>query len=171
MRRLDVVHHEDGIADANLPREFAEDVARGRFGGLEVAVFFAEIICAVYEAMLDGGFGFADGDVVPVALVFAEVAKTFVGIEEQIFVPVVAFAFDENAAALEADHFVVGAAQFAAGAERDHWLEFAGGGFELLEDGEIGIFRVENRVATVADDGDRLLKRAQSNCGAALRAI
>ena len=95
-RRLDVVHDDDGIADANLPREFAEHIARGGFGGLEVAEVFAEIVGAIDEVVFDGGFDFADGDVVPVALVFAEVAETFIGIEKQVFVPVVAVAVDEN---------------------------------------------------------------------------
>ena len=121
--------------------------------------------------VLDDRLDFADGDVVPVALILAEIAETFVRIEEEIFVPVVAFAVGENAAALEADHFVVGAAQFSARAERDHRFEFAGGGFELLKDGEIRIFRVEDRVTAVANDGDSLLKRAERDGCATLRTI
>ena len=46
VRRLDVVHHDGALADANLPGKFAEHVARGGFGGLEVAKVFAEIVGA-----------------------------------------------------------------------------------------------------------------------------
>ncbi len=51
VRRLDVVHHDRRVADANLPRELAEDETRRRFRGLEVAIGFAEIICVIDEAM------------------------------------------------------------------------------------------------------------------------
>src|ERR1700677_1751653 len=158
VRWFDEVHHYRGVADSYLPRKLAEYKTRRRFSGLKVAIGFAEIIRVIDELVRERWLDFANRDVVPVALVFAEVAKAFIGIEEKIFVPVVAFAFGKNAAALEADDFVVGATQFSARAERDHWLEFVGCCFELLEDCEIRVFRVENRVTAFANDGDGLLE-------------
>ena len=120
---MNVFGDAGSLADADLPGKFTENEIGGGFGSLKMLVVFPEII-DVQDAGGSGERGkfFADRNIVPMALVFAEIAKTLVGIEEQVFVPVVAFAVGKNAATLEADHFVVGAAQFSARAERDHRL-------------------------------------------------
>ena len=83
-------------------------------------------------------------------MVFAEVANALVRIEQDIFLPVVSDSVDLGRAPLEADDFVVRAAQLAAGAQRNLRLDFARGGFELLKDRQVGVFGVEDGMATSA---------------------
>src|SRR5271154_5217716 len=157
---MDVIAHDGALAYADLPGKFSDDVSGGGVGGLEVAKVFTQVVGGGNDGAANGRQVLADRDIVPVALVFAEITKTPVGIEEQIFVPVVADTVGLDAAALEADDFVVGAAEFSARAERDEGLEFAGDGLELLENLERGIFGVEDGVAIFADDRYGLLERA-----------
>src|ERR1700756_896893 len=70
-RRTNVVGHRGALAYTNLPRKFAEHIASGRFGSLEMTVDFAEIICSGDDPALGDGQFLANGDVVPVTLIFA----------------------------------------------------------------------------------------------------
>jgi hypothetical protein len=85
-----------------------------------------------------------------VAVVEAEVAEAFVGVENQVFVPGVIDAFDVDCADLEADDFVGIAVELAARAERDERAD-ALLGPELLDDAEFGRPGVDDRQALDAD--------------------
>src|SRR5713101_7116622 len=104
-------------------------------------------------------------------VVFAEVTNALVGIEENVFVPVVGDSLNHSAAPLEADDFVVRAAQLSAGTERNERLDFAYGGFELLKNREVGIFGVQDGMAASANDRYSLPERMQRDGRAALRTI
>ncbi len=105
------------------------------------------------------------------AVVFGEVANAFIGIEENVFVPAVGDAVDLRASPLESNNFVVRVAQLAARTKGDERLYVTGLNFELLEDGQVGIFGVEDRMAARAHDGFGLAKRVQHNGCVSLRAI
>src|SRR5208282_494843 len=147
---------------------FAEDVVRGGVGGLKVLVDLAEVVGG---GKLNDRKFLANADVVPVAIVFREIANGFIRIEEDIFVPVIADALNLDAAPLEADDFVIGAAKFAARAEGNERWHFSGSDLKFLQDLKIGIFRVEDAVATFADYGFGVSQRAKRDGRAALRAV
>src|SRR5580704_13069749 len=86
-------------------------------------------------------------------VIFGEVAYAFVRIEEDIFVPVVADTFDGDAAALEADDFIIHTAKFAPRSQRNKRSRLSGNGFEFLQDLKTWIFRVQDGVATFANHG------------------
>src|SRR5881628_613650 len=167
-RRMHVVRDGSLFADANLPREFAEDEIRVGIGGLEMLISFPEIICST---TIRGGQRLANADVVPMSVVFTEVANTLVRIEQNVFVPVISDSVDLGAAPLEPDDFVVRVAQLATRAERNERLDIASDGFELLKDREIGIFGVQDRMATRANDCFGLAERTQHYGRAALWTI
>ena len=108
--RLDVIRNDGMFADTDLPGKFAEDVIRIGVKSLKVLVDFAEIVNG--SELVDGKL-FADAYVVPVAVIFGEIVRGFVRIEEDIFVPVIADALDRDAAPLKSDDFVVRAAKLA----------------------------------------------------------
>src|SRR5260370_41772965 len=104
-------------------------------------------------------------------VVFAEVTNALVGIEENVFVPVVGDSLNHSAAPLEADDFVVRAAELAARAKRNERLDFAYGGFELLKNREGGIFGVQDGSAVSGNDRYGLPERSSLDGRAALRTI
>src|SRR5229473_655743 len=73
------------FADANLPRKFTEDEIGIGIASLKMFVGFSEIIGggtgAIEEGAVHGGQRLANTDVVPVSVVFAEVANALVRIE------------------------------------------------------------------------------------------
>ncbi len=69
----------------------------------------------------------AECDVVPVAVVFGQIAKALVRIEEHILMPAVRDALDMNGAPLESDDFVGRAANLATSSQRDQRRIFSGG--------------------------------------------
>src|SRR5580704_14673335 len=99
-------------------------------------VFLAKVVRAAPgrsgKRALDHRKLLANADVVPVAVVFAQVAKTLVGIEQQIFIPDIGDSFHLDTAPLEPDDLIVCAAQLAARPERNERLGNAGSGCELL---------------------------------------
>src|SRR5437879_4177345 len=105
------------------------------------------------------------------AVVFAQVANALIRIEENVFVPAVGDSVDLGAPPLEADDFVVGVAQLAARAKGNERPYVARLNFELLEDGQAGIFGVEDAMAARAHHSFGLAERAQHNGRAALRTI
>src|SRR5438445_5252078 len=138
-------------------------------------VRFSEIVgrqrWTAEHVVVHGGQNLADADVVPMAVVFSEVANAFVRIEQHIFVPAVSDSVDLRAAPLEPDDFVVGTAELAARAKRNEGPDITGFDFELLEDGQVGIFGVEDTMTARAHDGFSLAERTQNNGCAALRTI
>src|SRR5262249_31796057 len=172
-RRMNVVVGTGLFANGDLPGKLAKHEVSSGVGGLKVAVNLTEVICDQRntDPCVDDGLLFANGDVVPVALVFGEVAESLVRIEEDVFVPKVADTVNHGASALKADNFVIGAAKFAAGTERDQ-RAISGDGFaEGLQDFELRSLGVEDAVATFADDRCGLAECAKGDGGAALRAI
>src|SRR5712692_6863797 len=154
--------------DTNLPRKFTEDEVRVGLSGLEVFISFSEIICST---TIRGGQRLANADVVPMSVVFAKVANALVRIEQNVLVPIVSDPVNVGATPLEPDEFVVRAAQLAARAERNERFDIVRDGFELLKNREIGIFGVEDRMATRADYRHGLPEGMQSDGGAALGTI
>jgi hypothetical protein len=57
-------------------------------------------------SFIHGRQGTQNAGVVPVAVVFGEIAKPFVRVEEDVFVPTVGDPFDLDGAALKADRLV-----------------------------------------------------------------
>ena len=92
------------------------------------------------------------------AVVLRQIAEALVGVEQKVFVPTVANAFHHNGAPLETNHLVEVAAHFSARAQGNERMVRLGG-LELLENLEIGVFGVQDRVATAAHHGNRLFKR------------
>src|SRR5580765_5955005 len=156
------------FADADLPGKFAEDVIRIGVGSLKVLVDFAEI---VNGSELDDGKLFADAYVVPVAVIFREIVRGFVRIEEDIFVPVIADALDRDAAPLKSDDFVVCAAKLATSAQGDERRHFARDDLKFLQDLEIGVLRVQDRVATFANHGFGVPHGTKNDRRATLRTV
>src|SRR5215469_4234558 len=117
-------------------------------------VVFAEIVrCqrgTAEHVVIDDRQLLADADIVPVAVVFAEVAKTLVRVKENVLVPGIRDSFDGGMAALKADDFIVRAAKLAPRAQRDERMDVAGEFFELLKDGQIGIPGVQDTTAASA---------------------
>jgi hypothetical protein len=95
------------FTDAHLPGKFAKDVICGGVGGLKVLVDLAKVVgrCELHYRKL-----FTNTEVIPMAVVFGEIANGLVRIEEDILVPVIADTLDVDAAALEADDFLIHAA-------------------------------------------------------------
>src|SRR5215472_18643276 len=90
------------------------------------------------------GKGPQGGDIVPVAVVLAEIAESLVRIEQNILVPAIGNALDMNGPALKSDHFVHRAPNFAARTQWNQRRIFAGRFLELLQDFELRILRIEN---------------------------
>src|SRR5207237_947532 len=92
-------------------------------------------------------------------VVFRKVAKTFKGVEEDIFAPGINFAIRFNLAPLEANHLISRSAQLAPGSQ---WNERSKlhGCLELLQYLDLGILRVQDRVAASTDHVDGLAKGA-----------
>src|SRR6185369_8377520 len=155
---------------AHLPGELAEDEIRLRGGRLEMLERLAvqeDVRPAAARVLV--GRRLDDLDVVPVAVVLGEVAEPLVRIEEEVLVPAVRRPVDHDAANLVADRLPLLALERAARAERDLRLELLPR-LEFLEDVEIRVARVEDAAAAPADDGERLIERAELDRGAALRA-
>src|SRR4249920_3605573 len=134
------------FADADLPGKFAEDEIGVGVGSLKMLVILPEVV--------GGGEGslrqfLANADVVPMAVVFGEVASGLVRIEKHILVPVIADAFDHNAAPLKADDFVIRAAKLATRTKRNERAVHSDNGFKFLENLKIGILGIENGMATL----------------------
>src|ERR1700687_990498 len=170
-RWMHVVSDGRLLADADLPGEFAEDEIRAGVDGLEMLISFPEIICPHYSANFRGGQRLANTDVVPMSVIFAEVANALVRIEQNVFVPVVGDSVDLGAAPLEADDFVVCAAQLAARTQGNEGPYVTRLYFELLEDGKVGVFSIQDRTAAPANDRFGLAERAQRDGRPALRTI
>ena len=174
-RRMNIIRDHSLFSDANLPGKFAENEIAVGLSSLKMLVALAKVIRraarAGGKASLDSRELLADADVVPVAIVFAEVAKTLIRIEEQIFLPIVDDFFDLDVAPLEPDNLVVHAAQLAARAKRDERRGCMGSGFELLKDREIWVFGVENRMTAPAYNRLGLPERAERDGRSTLRAI
>ena len=165
---MHIVRDGSLFADTNLPWKFTENKISAGIARLEMLVDFAKV---VGRGSLAHRKHFADADVVPMAVVFTEVANAFVRIEKDIFVPAISDSVDLRAAPLEPDDFVVGTAELAARAKRNEGPDIACFDFELLEDGQIGIFGVEDAMTARAYDGFGLAERTQNNGCAALRTI
>src|SRR6266403_2123073 len=132
---MHVVGDDGVLADANLPGKFAEDKICVGVGRLEMLVGFAQVIngaSLVRRKLL------ANTDVVPMSVIFAEVANALVRIEQDVFVPAVGDSVDLGAAPLKPDDFVVRAAQLAARTQGNEGPYATRFNFELLEDGEVG---------------------------------
>ena len=165
---MHIVSNGGLFADANLPGKFAEDKIRVGIGSLEVFVDLAKVVRRTpigHRKLL------ANTDVVPMSVIFAEVANALVRIEQNIFMPAVGDSVDLGAAPLEPDDFVVRIAQLAARTQGNERPYVARLNLELLEDGEVGIFGVEDGMAASAHDRFGLPERTQRDGRAALRAI
>src|SRR5580692_4575161 len=167
-RRLDVLRYGRVFADADLPGKFTENEIGVGVGSLEMLVGLAEIIRRGKARLRKL---FANADVVPVAVVFGQVANGFIGIEEHIFVPTVSDALDSDAAPLESDDFIIHAAKLATRSERNERPRFSGSCFKLLQDLKIWIFGVQNGMATLANDGFGVTQCAKNDRRAALRTV
>ena len=103
--RTGVVADGDRLVDADPPGKLAEDVVRTSHRALEVVI----------KAAAMAGPGPLPFDqlrqltncpnVVPVALVHAEVAEPTIWVEQDVFVPVIPLVFDFDPATLEPNHF------------------------------------------------------------------
>ena len=60
---------------------------------------------------------------IPVAVVLGEIAEAFVGVEEQVFVPLVSVFTRVDPADLVPDHFVLCTVDFPARTQRNGWLD------------------------------------------------
>jgi len=156
------------LTDANLPGKFPEDKICVGVGSLEVFVDLAKV---VRRTSIGHRKLLTNTDVVPMSVIFAEVANTLVRIEQNVFVPVVGDSVDLGAAPFEPDDFVVRIAQLAARTQGNEGSYVTRLNFELLEDGEVGIFGVEDGMAASANDSFGLPERTQRDGRAALRAI
>ncbi len=134
------------LAHADLPREFAEDEVRVGVRGLKMFVALAKIVGGragtIKEGLFHAGQSLANADVVPMAVVFAEVANALVRIEKNVFVPVIIDPLNLAMTPLEPDNLVVRVAELSTRSERNERLDVVGNGLELLKNGEIGIFGV-----------------------------
>jgi len=106
-----------------------------------------------------------------VAVIFGEIANGLVRIEEDILVPVIADALDLDAAALEADDFVIHPAKFAARAQGNERPVSCGNGLKFLQDLKVGILGVEDGMATLANHRFGVPQRAQHDGRSALRTV
>src|SRR5438094_4134460 len=165
---MHIVRDGSLFADTNLPWKFTENKISAGIARLEMLVDFAKV---VGRGSLAHRKHFADADVVPMAVVFTEVANAFVRIEENVFVPVVGDSVDLGAPPLESNNFVVGVAQLAARAKGNEGPYVTRFNFELLEGGQVGIFSVEDAMTTREHDGFGLTERTQNNGRATLRTI
>jgi len=165
---MHIVGDDCVLADANLPRKFPEDKIRVGIARLEVLVGLAQVISSAHLVCREL---LANSDVVPMSVIFAEVANALVRIEQQVFIPGVTDALDFAMAPLKADDLVVRAAQLAARTQGNEGPYVTRLYFELLEDGEVGVFGVEDGMAAPAHDRFGLAERTQRDGRAALRAI
>src|SRR5260370_1190600 len=153
-RRMDEVRDSGVFADANLPRKFTEDEIGIGIASLKMFVGFSEVIGggtgAIEEGAVHAGQRLANTDVVPISVLFAEVANGLVRIEENVLVPIVSDSVNGGAAPLKPDDFVIRAAKLAARAKGNERLDFTGGGFELLKNCQVGIFGVQDGMAAPA---------------------
>src|ERR1700686_3786939 len=156
------------FTDAHLPGEFAKDVICSGVGGLKMLKDLSEVIgrCELGDRKL-----FANADVIPVAVIFGEIANGFVRIEEDILVPVIADALDLDGAALKADDFVIHAAKFAARAQRNQRPVTSGNGLKFLKNLKIRVLGVEDGMATLANYGFGVPQGTKNDCRAALRTV
>ena len=78
-----------GVADAHLPGKFADYIGGQRRHRVERGEYVVPSSATARSAARDARIRAAaqHADDVPVAAVFAEVAESLVGIEEQVFVP------------------------------------------------------------------------------------
>jgi len=108
---MHIVGDDRVLADANLPWKFPEDKIRVGVGRLEMLVGLAQVTSS---ASLVRRKLLTNTDVVPMSVIFAEVANALVRIEQNVFMPAVGDSVDLGAAPLEPDDFVVRIAQLAA---------------------------------------------------------
>src|SRR5690349_15067092 len=165
---MHIVRDGSLFADTNLPWKFTENKISAGIARLEVLVDFAKV---VGRGSLAHRKHFADADVVPMAIVFIEVANAFVRIEQHIFVPAICDPLDLHTAPLEPNDFVVRIAELAARAKRNEGPDITRFDFELLEDGQIRILGIEDAMTARAHHGFGLAERTQNNGCAALRTI
>src|SRR5438445_10741369 len=111
---MHIVRDGSLFADTNLPWKFTENKISAGIARLEMLVDFAKV---VGRGSLAHRKHFADADVVPMAVVLAQVANAFVRIEQHVFMPPVGNSIDLRAPALKPDDLVVRAAQLAARAK------------------------------------------------------
>src|SRR4029077_6352338 len=142
-----------GLTHSHLPGKFTEYVRSASFRSLKMPIGLAKVF-----HLRRAGIGkdlrqsFQNADIVPVSVVFGEIAESFVGIEEHVLVPTIGDAVDMNGAPLEADRLVINAANFSACSQRNERLVFVGGNFESLQDLQIGIFGVKDGMAAFTDN-------------------
>src|SRR5690606_33706449 len=113
-RRRDVVADRDRVSDAHAPRKLADDVLRRRVRGLEQSESRPQM--ARREVAPDarlGGNAVHRPDVVPVAGVLAQIPEPLLAVVEEVLVPAVLLALDDDRAVLEADDLVPVAAERA----------------------------------------------------------
>src|ERR1700745_1594902 len=105
------------------------------------------------------------------AVVFGEVAEALVRIEPHVLVPTVGDALEVDGAPLESNDSVVSSSNLASRAERNQRVILVRRRLELLQDLKVGIFRVEDRVAAVADNGDGIVERTHRQRRSAARTV
>src|SRR5215831_3278074 len=104
---------------------------------------------------------------VPVAGVLGEVAELVVWVEQQVLAPAVGNVIDRDLPHLKADDFVLHVPDRPAAAERNQRLDpnrFA----IFLQDRDARVLGVEDRLAALAYDVDRVAERANGRGGAAV---
>ena len=103
----------------DLPRELTQDKLCVRIRSLKVLEVFAEIVGfqGDAETTVEDRLLFTDNHIIPVALIFGEIPEAFVGIKENVFVPVVVNSINAYAAPLKSNHLIVGSANLAAASQ------------------------------------------------------
>ena len=157
-RRRDEVDRLHLVAGAHLPRELPVDDPRGGRRPLEPLELAAVDLRS--RGAVTARQHLQRPDDVPVALVFAEVAKAVVRIEEQVLVPAVVDAFGRDRAVLEPDGVPRDAVEGGAFAQRDLWHVLLPR-LRLLDDLQRRIARVHDRAARRTRDRGRVLASAQ----------
>src|ERR1700751_1061945 len=108
---MDVVCDASSFADPYFPWKLAENKIRASIRGLEMFVYFAEIIyfvrCA--QSRIDHRQFFTYRCIVPMPVVFGQVSETLVRIEKDVFVPVIADAIDLDRSPFESNDLIIGA--------------------------------------------------------------
>ncbi len=156
-RRGDVVARASDVERAHAPRKLPDDVVGRCRRGLEQL----ERLALVVRGRVPAARGrrrhrSQRGDVVPVALVLAEIAEPLFPVEEQVFVPAIRLVVDDDVAVLVADDLVLVTVEGAARAQRNlRHVTFSR--LRFLEDEHVRVVRILDRGAARA--GDRLGER------------
>src|SRR5271165_3278745 len=163
------------FAYAHLPGEFAKN--RSRFGAtrLKMPVTLAQIVdhrkWGRFQSRIQNRHFLTNGHVIPVTVVFRQITKALVRVEQYILAPGIFDVINSRTSSLIADYLVIRAAQLTARSQRNQWSNVRGDLLEFLQNLEVRIFGIEHAMATAAHHGNRLAKRAQHNRCAAVRAL